>query len=276
VIGLQNERRLERPLPEGELCSTDEGALGLFPAGLAHPALRPGVLRASSIGLPRWVLSLAVALLLLATLVPPQATAASHQFPSGLAEQWCGAKGAADFKPGWFPQARPQVKVVYAYATDQAGQFQVFSDLIQRHIREALELVSDESEGRRSIAFDLGTECGPRYVDIASVPLAHDSATYRAMPPTIDGRSAAIQTEVRKALGLDPKGGNDRLGLGGKRNFAVYVNIGNVPNSFARGDMPGCPLGGSHPSCQPDDQAGPETRPTTVVTGRGSGRTWAS
>jgi hypothetical protein len=172
------------------------------------------------------------------------------------------------------------VKVVYAYAKDQAGEFQQFSDLIQRDVKAAVELVGDASGGQRSIAFDLGTECGPRYVDITSVPLKEDSRYYTELP-TVHHRTAAIQVEVRARLGLDrppeeavayadgasphvaPQPGvslsgvNDALGLGGKRNFAVYLNIGSIPRGWtpARGDLPGCPRGGP---CQPDDRSGPE------------------
>jgi hypothetical protein len=206
--------------------------------------------------------ALGLALGFVLVLMLGEAAAAAPHFPSALAQRWCGTEKASDFKPGWFPQARPQIKVVYAYATDQKFKFHSFSHLIQGHIKRALEMVGDESKGRRSIAIDLGTECGPRYVDIASVPLKHDSKHYddlNGLHPRPGGRSAEIQMEVRTALGLDPNGASDKLGLGGKRNFAVFVNMGSVTpaRGLARGDLPGCPMGGADPSCQPDDQPGP-------------------
>jgi hypothetical protein len=184
---------------------------------------------------------------------PPTGVGATPHFASGLDWEWCGTETAADFRPGWFAQQRAQVKVVYAYATDQTGEFQQFSDLIQRDTKAALEFVGDASGGQRSIAFDLGTECGPRYVDIASVPLNSSSSHYTDMP-TVHDRTSAVQREVREKLGL---GANDRPGSGGTRNFAVYLNIGTIPRDWtaARGDLPGCPRGGH---CQPDDRPGPE------------------
>jgi hypothetical protein len=231
--------------------------LSRFPAEFSQRRAWQELCRAS-IGSVRWALSLALAFVLVLTLV--EAAPAAPPFPSGLAERWCGTERADDFRPGWFPQGRPQVKIVYAYATDQTGQFQKFSHLIQQDIKAALEMVGGESGGHRSIAFDLRTECGPRYVDITSIPLDHPSDHYMRLwgsHPRPDGRSAAIQAELRDELGL---GAGDTLG-GGKRNFAVYVNIGPLDRTLTfndgRGDMPGCPMGSSHPSCQPDDQPGP-------------------
>lgn len=174
-----------------------------------------------------------------------------------LAEDWCGTERAADFTPGWFVQSRPQVKVVYAYATDQTGAQQYYRDRIQGDVKKAIAKVAEASQGRRSIAFDLRTECGPQYVDIASVGLDFPSSTYRANTD-LRSRSAVIQTELRRKLGLAV---DDSLG-GGKRNFAVYVNLGpptTLAQAFeARADMPGCPQGGAAPSCQPDARPGPE------------------
>jgi hypothetical protein len=276
ALGPQSVGRLDQPSAEGASRSASNRALGCSPAGLAHRPPRRGARR----GLPsvHWVRSLALAFVLVLTLV--EAAAAAPHFPTELAEHWCGTERASDFRPGWFPQERAQVKVIYAYATDRTGQFQQYSDLIQRDVKASLELVGDESGGVSSIAFDLGTDCGPRYVDIASVALNHPSIHYTMMP-TVHDRTTAIQVDLRAKLGLDRpwehpiayadgasteppadaaaslSGANDRLGLGGLRNFAVYVNIGAIPNSWtqARGDFPGCPRSGS---CAPDDRPGPE------------------
>ena len=258
AICLPNERCLVRPLPEAEPCSTVQSELGQLPADFAQRPCWRGLLRASWIGPLRWALSLALGVVVVLMLA--EAAAAAARFPSGLPPRWCGTERTADFQPGWFPQDRAQVKVVYAYANDRpTAEFQRFSDRIQRDVKDALETVGDASGGLRSIAFDLGTECGSRYVDIASVPLDRSSDEYWQMPPTVGGRSAVIQGEVRTKLGL---GADDRLG-GGKRNFAVYVNIGlpDTPSEAAdvgRGDLPGCPKGAADESCQPDDRPGPE------------------
>jgi hypothetical protein len=200
------------------------------------------------------VLSLALAFVVGLSLVEP-AAAHHEQFPSGLAVQWCGSRGG-DFSPGWFRPDRPQIKVVFAYAADQTSWQPSMLDRIQQDVKAMVDKVGHESGGRRSIAFDLGTECGPRYVDMAIVRLNSDSSTYRAMD--IRSRSQQIQGELRTSLGLGP---GDTLG-GQKRNYAVYVYLGppvTLNQAYeARGDMPGCPDGGSASSCQPDHRPGPE------------------
>ena len=131
---------------------------------------------------------------------------------STLPPRWCGGQRSTD-DVRHAASAAAQVKVVYAYPRGEPDRFHLYKDLIQRDVRAAHALVAAASRGKRSIRFDMGTDCaraGEQYVDIQSVALPHDASYY--------GYDA---TSALKLLRADLK---LLLGLRGVRNVTTYVD----------------------------------------------------
>lgn len=132
--------------------------------------------------------------------------------PATLPTRWCGRERSSDNVRHAVSRA-PQVKVVYAYPRGAPNRFHTYKDLMQQDVGAARALVSSASGGRRTIRFDMGTDCrggGSEYVDIQSIALPHDAAYY--------GQDAKFAAELL-AADLNP-----RLRLRGPRNVTTYVD----------------------------------------------------
>lgn len=116
---------------------------------------------------------------------------------SDAASGWCGTPRTADYPAG--TPTRPYVKVVYAYPTDRANRFSQFADAIQANVAAIERFMSAQSGGTRDVRFDMGTDCGAGYVDIATVALAGPRSNY--VDANGNGRIDLIDDEVANALG---------------------------------------------------------------------------
>jgi|tagenome__1003787_1003787.scaffolds.fasta_scaffold20853617_2 hypothetical protein len=126
-----------------------------------------------------------------ATLAPPHgdaippgadavlADAAGPVMTSLASGSWCGDETPADDVVHQATLGNA-IKVVYAY-TPGANHFDAYTDVIQSDIKAVADAMLDASNGEKTVRFDVGTSCGPTYVDIQSVPLPRSRATYRAM-----------------------------------------------------------------------------------------------
>lgn len=93
----------------------------------------------------------------------------------------------------------PDVKLIYAYAADQPNRFLAYADEMQRTAGQMARVVADSHESAKSIRFDLGTACGPSYLDIAVVRLPRTLAEYRADPSATRAGTFGIPPELRVA-----------------------------------------------------------------------------
>ena len=161
------------------------------------------------------------------------ASAAGTAADGGLAPVWCGQRTARDQDLGSPNPAAAAIKLVYAYPADRPNRSTQIARMLQRTAREIDLFIGAQSGGRKTIRFDLGTRCGPRYLDIATVRLSGTRASYLS-----DGRPQAdrIRSEVLRSLGL----------AGGPRNYLVYVDnlldsesFGQAEGFFTGGDTPG-------------------------------------
>jgi hypothetical protein len=99
--------------------------------------------------------------------------------PQYLPTTWCGARREVDdTADAAFPPTSAQIKVVYAYASDQPDRFATWRDSLQANVARIEEYLALQSGGRRALRFDMGTDCGPQYLDIQVVPLAGTRASY--------------------------------------------------------------------------------------------------
>jgi hypothetical protein len=128
-----------------------------------------------------------------------------------LAETWCGTERTADDTVNAVNPAAAAVKVVYAYAADQPNRFAAIADRLQANVSLLSRFIGGQSGGRRTIRFDMGTDCGPGYVDVQVLALPNPLDYYVvAGAPQFDRLVNAVHAAVSPAAG--------------PRNYAVYAD----------------------------------------------------
>src|SRR5689334_13429306 len=86
---------------------------------------------------------------------------------TGLPTSWCGTETPVDdTADATFAKTQPQFKVVYVHPADRPDRFAAWADLIQADVSLIDQFVSSQPGSTRAPRFDLGTSCGPQYVDI--------------------------------------------------------------------------------------------------------------
>ena len=93
--------------------------------------------------------------------------------PQYLPTTWCGAanRSTDDTAHAAFPAGVRQIKIVYAHALDQPDDFDRWKDALQTNVSRIQQFLALQTGGRRALRFDMGTVCGPQYVDIQDVHL---------------------------------------------------------------------------------------------------------
>src|SRR4051794_23133419 len=123
------------------------------------------------------------------------ATAQADTNADGLPTTWCGDELTGnDTAHAATPAGAPQFKVVYAYATDRPDRFAGWANALQANVAVIERFLSAEDGGKKALRFDMGTRCGPQYVDIQSVQLPGPRSSYA-------DNFGAIENAVGRALG---------------------------------------------------------------------------
>ena len=142
------------------------------------------------------------------------------------APAWCGrAAQRDDTRHDLFHRART-IKLVYAYPRGRPNRFRYFARLLQADVGVIDAFVAQQSEGRKTVRFDLGTGCGPQYVDIQLLRLEHRASAYMdsegaELVPTVDP-GTRLQREIARATRGERR-----------HNYLVYVD---GLNHIFRGD----------------------------------------
>jgi hypothetical protein len=119
----------------------------------------------------------------------------SPDLPQFLPTTWCGTRLTTDDTAhAAFPSALRQIKVVYAYASDDPDNSARWRDALQANVSRIEQFLTLQTGGRRALRFDMGTVCGPQYVDIQVVALPPPRSAY------LDD-FAAVRNGVRAAIG---------------------------------------------------------------------------
>ena len=125
----------------------------------------------------------------------------------GLPLSWCGAERTSDdVIHARNAPALPQLKLVYAYASDRTNRFASWKDALQADVSLISRFMGAQSGGRKAPRFDMGTDCGPDYVDIQVVALPGGRATYAnnlsALKTAVGAQVPAVLGQPRNTLVL--------------------------------------------------------------------------
>jgi hypothetical protein len=113
----------------------------------------------------------------------------------GLPTTWCGDQLTSDNTANAAtPAAKAQFKIVYAFAADRPNRFDGWKDTLQANVAIVQRFLSAQDGGTKALRIDMGTRCGPKYVDIQVVQLPGARAAYA-------DNFGAISSAVARALG---------------------------------------------------------------------------
>jgi hypothetical protein len=165
-------------------------------------------------------------------LVDVAATAAAADAPGALPYDWCGDERTSDdVVHSALPAASPRLKVVYAHPADRPDRFAAWSDALQGNVALVQRFLAAQSGGAKALRFDMGTPCGPQYLDVQVVHLSGPRSQY------VDNFSAIVG-EVESKLGT-VDGPRNTVVLADTLNGGTYdYGLGeNVLGTY--GDRPG-------------------------------------
>jgi hypothetical protein len=128
---------------------------------------------------------------------------------TGLPTTWCGGETTTDTTVDQaFDKTLPQFKVVYAYPSDRTDRFAEWKDALQANVSLIEQFVSSQTGSTRAPRFDMGTSCGPRYLDIQTVALPGTRASYVQ-------NMSAVGSYVMTQVNPSP---------GGRRNYVIFAD----------------------------------------------------
>lgn len=128
---------------------------------------------------------------------------------TGLPTTWCGAETTTDDTvDAAFDKTLPQFKVIYAYPADRVNRFDQWKDSLQANLSLIEQFVSSQPGSTRAPRFDMGTSCGPYYLDIQTVALPGSRASYVQ-------NMNAVETYVKTQVNPSP---------GGRRNYVIIAD----------------------------------------------------
>jgi hypothetical protein len=123
------------------------------------------------------------------------ATAQAAAAPDALPYGWCGDERTTDDTAhATLPASSPRFKLVYAHPADRANRFAEWRDALQANVALIQRFLAAQSGGAKAIRVDMGTNCGPQYVDLQVVRLTGPRSQY------VDNFSAIVR-EVEPRLG---------------------------------------------------------------------------
>jgi hypothetical protein len=146
-------------------------------------------------------------------------TGTRYRLPSG----WCGTERADDDRDHQVNNGAYRYHAIYAIPSDGPDRFAQFADTLQSDAFQASALL--EQTYGRAIRFDMGTNCGPQYLDIATVRLPYSTAQLAALAPTPTGTLDAVSNGIN-AAGFATIRPTDTIESASARdrNFLVWID----------------------------------------------------
>lgn len=144
---------------------------------------------------------------------------ARHRLPTG----WCGTPRAADNRANETDNGAYRYHAIYALPADAPDRFRQIAGTLQTDAFQASALL--EQTYGRAIRFDMGTDCGPQYLDISVVRLSQTTAQLQSVADTATGTLDAV-TDGINAAGFATIGPSDTLESASARdrNYVVWID----------------------------------------------------
>jgi hypothetical protein len=144
---------------------------------------------------------------------------ARHRLPAS----WCGVQRTTDNKVNELNNGAYRYHAIYALPADAPDRFRQFATTLQADAFQASALL--EQTYGRAIRFDVGTDCGPQYLDISVVRLRQTTAQLQAvansatgtLDAVMDGLNAAGFATIRPYDTIESASTRDR-------NFVVWID----------------------------------------------------
>ena len=181
------------------------------------------------------------------------ATAAAAAVPDALPYEWCGeARTTDDTAHAALAASSPRFKLVYAHPADRPDRFDGWRDALQGNVALIQRFLASQSGGAKALRVDMGTSCGPQYVDIQVVHLSGPRSQYvdnfssivREVEPRLGSgsgpRNVVILADTLNGGGYDYGLGENVLGSAGDRRGSGNVhNYGGFASVlFSRDGLP--------------------------------------
>ena len=140
-----------------------------------------------------------------------------------LPEVWCGVERSDDDLAGELSNGANKYHAIYAYPSDGLDLFLLNATRIQVDALQASALL--ERLYGRALRFDMGTSCGPQFLDISSVRLRSSTGELQALAGTAEGVFTRIAADLRSA-GFDILSDDDTLTTAATRskNLVVWLD----------------------------------------------------
>ena len=146
-----------------------------------------------------------------------------------LPARWCGTPRSSDDRDHELDNGAYRYHAVYAIPADGADRFGELATTLQTDAFQASALL--EQAYGRAIRFDLGTDCGPQYLDISVVRLPHTTAQLQDLAGAPNGTLDAVMDGLN-AAGFPTIRPNETLeeAAARNRNYVVWID-GPAPTS---------------------------------------------
>jgi hypothetical protein len=154
-----------------------------------------------------------------ASAVPASAKRSAKRVPPS----WCGTITSADDRVHEVDNGPFRYHAVYMVAADAPNRFAGLATSLQTDAFQASALL--ESSYGRAIRFDIGTSCGPQYLDISVVRLPQTGAQMAALARTPGGTFDAV-SHALDAAGFQTIQPTDTVELAAARtrNYLVWLD----------------------------------------------------
>lgn len=136
---------------------------------------------------------------------------------------WCGEERGSDDRANEVDNGSHRFHAVYAIPSDAPARLHATAPRIQQDTLRASALV--ERLYGRAIRFDLGTSCGPQYLDITTIRLSQTTADLERAAGTATGTLDAVADALDRN-GLPVIRPNDTLAAAASRtrNWIVWLD----------------------------------------------------
>ena len=181
------------------------------------------------------------------------ATAAAAAATDALPTAWCGDPRTTDGTANAaLSPSSPRFKLVYAHPADRPDRFAQWQDALQANVAVVQRFLASQSGGAKGVRIDMGTRCGPQYVDLQVVhlpgPRAHYVDNFAAVVNEVEARlgradgprNVVVLGDTLNGGGYDYGLGENVLGPAGERPGADNVhNAGGFASVlFTRDGVP--------------------------------------